>query len=653
MKDSASILEMFPSIAVEAEGWDPANISPGSGKKLFWKCPLGHKYEAIVYNRTKKNQGCPYCSGRKLLSGFNDLATKFPEIASQALGWDPLLISPGSNKKLTWICSLKHTWEERVGNRTIKGYGCPFCSNQRVWTGFNDLATKFPEIAAQAHGWNPSEVAPFSGTVFEWKCLNGHVWKSNVSNRTKRGDGCAICSSHKVLEGFNDLFTTNPELAKEAFGWDTKSVTSGSSKMRKWKCKNGHVFESHIVNRNKGVGCPVCAGKIAAPGFNDLASKDNDLAVQAFGWDPSKFTRSSNKRVDWKCPLGHIWKASINARSSGSGCPICAGKKVQAGFNDLQSKNPDLAKEAHGFDPREVTSNSHQRKQWVCPLGHIFSSSIANRNRGQGCPYCARQKVLKGFNDLATEYPELLPSVDGWDPTTVIAGSNRNFSWICGIGHRYKSTIPGRIKAKGCPFCLNKRVLPGFNDLLTKFPEIAREANGWNPSNVLPGSEVRKSWKCKEGHSWITPVYHRTSKKATGCPTCAKTGFDPNQDGYIYFLRHEQWEMLQIGITNVPDDRLGRHKRLGWIVLELRGPMDGLATQDLETSLLRMLKIKGAKLSHREVAGKFDGYSEAWMEQSYPVKSLKELIENLREFELTHQGATKNKLSRSKFKRKS
>lgn len=81
------------------------------------------------------------------------------------------------------------------------------------------------------------------------------------------------------------------------------------------------------------------------------------------------------------------------------------------------------------------------------------------------------------------------------------------------------------------------------------------------------------------------------------------------------------------------DDHLQRHRRLGWTVLELRGPMDGLSAQEYETSILRMLRKNGVKLSHEEVAGKFDGYSEAWIESSLPANSLKDLIFLTNDFE--------------------
>ncbi len=106
-----------------------------------------------------------------------------------------------------------------------------------------------------------------------------------------------------------------------------------------------------------------------------------------------------------------------------------------------------------------------------------------------------------------------------------------------------------------------------------------------------------------------------------------------NRRSGIYFLVHHDWEMYQIGITNVPDNRLRDHKKLGWALLELRGPMDGHLTQQWETAILRMLKAKGADLSNSKIAGKFDGYSEAWSKSTFEVKSIKELMELTEEFE--------------------
>ena len=118
----------------------------------------------------------------------------------------------------------------------------------------------------------------------------------------------------------------------------------------------------------------------------------------------------------------------------------------------------------------------------------------------------------------------------------------------------------------------------------------------------------------------------------------------------MYFIEQLDWEMLQIGIINIPDDRLNRHERLGWKTKELRGPMDRHLTQQWETAILRMLKAKGADLSNSKIAGKFDGYSEAWSKNKFPVKSIKEFMRLTEEFEenksvtnLSHRKTKKDK----------
>jgi hypothetical protein len=173
--------------------------------------------------------------------------------------------------------------------------------------------------------------------------------------------------------------------------------------------------------------------------------------------------------------------------------------------------------------------------------------------------------------------------------------------------------------------------LPGFNDLLTKFPAIASE---WDveknfprtPSETLPGANGKVWWLCNEGHSYFSSPNSRTGG-GTGCAKCAKSGYNQEDDGWIYFLRHEDWSLFQIGITNKPEQRLAKHQKLGWEIIDLRGPLDGLLAQQWETGMLRYLKRAGAALGPSYIAGKFDGYTECWTRDSFEVSSLKALME--------------------------
>ena len=486
------------------------------------------------------------------------------------------------------------------------------------------LSITHPEIAKEADGWDPKNVSAGSDKKLEWKCKKNHIWIATVANRSN-GRGCPVCSNKKVQIGENDLATTHPEIAKEAFGWDPRMVVAGSNKKLEWKCKKNHIWSSSIYNRVNTKSCPVCSNRTLLIGTNDLATTHPEIAKEAFGWDPKTVIAGTNKKLIWKCHKGHTWKATGNDRIHGNTCGVCSNRILQRGSNDLVTTHPELAKEAFGWDPTNVITGTNRVLVWKCQKGHTWSTGVNARIRGKGCPVCSNKKVQIGENDLATTHPEIAKEAFGWDPKTVIAGTAKKLQWKCPKGHLWLGTGDKRKVGAGCPYCANYKLLTGFNDLATTHPEIAKEAFGWDPKTVIAGTAKKLQWKCSYGHKWIATGHDRASNK--GCPSCAKTGFDPNKKGYIYFLINSKWEIYQVGITNSPRNRLGRHKRNGFDVLDLRGPIDGYAAREIETSILRFLKSQKADLSPEHIAGKFDGYSESWTIDSFKVNNLKELID--------------------------
>lgn len=497
-------------------------------------------------------------------------------------------------------------------------------------SGKNPLSITHPELAKEALGWDPASFSAGSGKKMTWKCFKDHIWDAQISNRTNRKSGCPYCSGARPIIGETDLLTKFPHIGKEANGWDPTHFTAGSNANKKWKCVNGHSWESSIHSRtSQSTKCPTCRGTQLLKGFNDFATKFPNIALEAYGWDPSEVS-IGNRKVSWKCKdFGHIWDELISGRINGYNCPYCSGQRLLVGFNDLATTHPELASEAYGWDPKSVSRGSRKRQNWKCKLGHIWEAQPNDRTgRESGCPYCAGRKLLVGFNDIATTHPQFARQAHGWNPNQVMPGYSKNLEWICEKGHIWRSSpISRTTQDTGCTICLNKVLLVGYNDLATTHPEITREAHGWDPKTVIAGSNKRLLWQCEYGHIWKAQPNGRTRGFKTGCPTCAKYGFDPNEKGWLYFLNHPNWEMLQIGITNFPENRLATHKKLGWEVIELRGPMDGLLTREWETSILRMLRRYGAQMGNHSAVGKFDGYSEAWITKSFPIGSLKELMD--------------------------
>lgn len=632
-RSKESVLSFDPELASQAADWDPSVTSISHSKKLNWRCSLGHVWDATITHRLRK-QNCPYCSSHRILVGFNDLATTHPSLAAEADGWDPKSVMSDGHRSFRWKCESGHVWENSISNRK-GGQGCPYCKGRKVLQGVNDLFTLHPSIAAEASGWDPKEYSAGSGKKLRWKCIQGHEWDTTVASRVSQGTGCPICSNKKILKGYNDLATSHPELAKMAFEWDPTTLGAGSGKRVKWKCTNEHITLASVESRAKALtNCKFCTNTEVLIGFNDLQTTNPTLATEAFDWDPRTLTEGSNKYVQWKCHKGHIWKQSPSTRSTGLGCPYCSNRYVWAGDNDLTTSHPELAKQANGWDPSKVGSGSGQVLSWKCEFGHVWKGRVIHRaRRGVGCPFCSNNSILKGFNDLATLNPELAEQANGWDPTKVGSGYQKKMEWKCSLGHIWKSTVNSRSFGNlGCPYCSGTLVWTGFNDLQTTNPSLAEEAFGWDTTKVSAGSNKKLKWKCKEGHVWSAVVGHRSAGR--GCPTCATHGFDPNLESWLYFLEQPDWEMFQIGITNFPDQRIGKHQKSGWKILGVRGPIDGQHARDLETGILRMLKAEGAELSPSDVVGRFDGMTEAWKSKSYKhVTSIQELVEDLRSFE--------------------
>lgn len=404
-KDFVSLAEARPDLAKE---WNyekngdlkPEDVSCGSGKKVWWKLPYDVPDDYPVEHLRGKH--------------------------------------------------FEFEWEASTGDRT-RGVNCPFlCQNPKTWKGFNDLATTNPSLAGEWDyklniGLTPSDVTANSGKNVWWHLqydipndymvenLRGKRvdfrWQAAVSDRNN-GNGCPFLSGKAVWPGFNDLRTTNPELAKQ---WHpTKNgeltavqVTASSNKKVWWLYpyddpKTGKHFdfewEAIVSSRNKGTGCPFLTGKAVWPGFNDLQTVNPSLAKL---WHPTKngklkptqVTINSTKRVWWMYPYDDLktgkhfdfeWQSSIVTQNiSKHYCPYLSNQAIWKGFNDLQTINPRLASQWHptkngNLKPEQVTFGSRRKVWWLLPYDdkktgiHYdfeWQASISKRARGVNCPF--------------------------------------------------------------------------------------------------------------------------------------------------------------------------------------------------------------------------------------------------------------------------
>jgi len=502
-----SLEALYPEIAKQ---WDyqknapvkPREIVDGGSKRYWWKCSLGHSWKTSVASRVS-GRGCHYCANRKVLAGFNDLAFKYPILASE---WDskknklsPSKILYGTNQKFWWVCSRDHSYQASPTKRILESTGCPFCANKAVLAGFNDLASQRPNLASRWSHKNPlkpSEVFAKSHAKFIFECQLGHDWTVEPSSISNEGY-CPTCANKTVEIGFNDIPTRFPYLAA--------------------------TFDAAL---NPGV-------------------------------DLRKVDPRSKSKLSWRCELGHVWKVAPANRLGGQGCPYCANKKVLKGFNDLEYKHPEIAKQWH-FERNqkaatEVNFASNAIYWWQCELGHSYRQAVSNKTlKGYNCPYCSRKLVMKGFNDLATEFPELSKE---WHPTR--------------------------------------------NSPLT-------------PEMVVSKTAKRIWWKCSAGHEW--PAAPSTRTKGIGCPTCNKGGFDPSKPGVVYFIKNSEYQARKVGIMNVDSMRLKNFQGAGWHLIDSIQIQDGNSVRAVETAFFRWIRkdIGLSQFLGKEEMGVFAGASETF-----------------------------------------
>lgn len=297
VKKEKSIASMHPIVADE---WDyeknfpltPDYVADGSKRYVWWKCKLGHSYYMAIGNRTAQGQSCPYCSGKKVLPGFNDLATIHPSISKE---WDyeknkqlrPSDVLACSGKKVWWKCSsCGNRWSACISNR-VYGTGCPSCAlkaSRETLKGVNnpmfgltgkDNPNSIPICAFTKKG---VFVAEYEGAMEAYKltgisnasisgCLHntshsagGYIWRRKSEVVDEQG------SIKKQIEvERKDLEFLRPDVV--LLWHPTKNgnllpemLTVSSAKFIWLQCPKGHEWHKRVfeITRDNPIRCPIC-----------------------------------------------------------------------------------------------------------------------------------------------------------------------------------------------------------------------------------------------------------------------------------------------------------------------------------------------------------------------------------------------------------
>lgn len=296
----------------------------------------------------------------------------------------------------------------------------------------------------------------------------------------------------------------------------------------KIKCKKHSVFEQiagNHINTKINAGCPYCTGKAVFQGENDLLSQAPEIA-QYFNNEMNQCSSDeifvkSNKKYWWNCDngLNHKYQMKpINKVCKNQGCPICSGHQLLRGFNDLQTKRPDVASEwdyeANENLPSDYTYGSGYKAWWKCnKCGESYQSPINVHIQGHKCPYCSGQMVLSGKNDLRTLFPDIAVeySNDNELPVNqILAHTHKKVKWICSnCNQEYFASPHHRTSADktGCPYC--KRQSKGeceVKKILDDYNVEYKEQEWFNDLKGITGRPLRYDFTIYKDNIWIGSI---------------------------------------------------------------------------------------------------------------------------------------------------
>ena len=633
--DNKNLMEQWDYEKNKKNNIFPENITIGNSTiKIWWKCEKGHSYQQIVRSKVR-GIGCPICSNKLVLKGYNDLATTNPELLDE---WDyeknklngitPYNITKGAEKKVWWICNKCKMSYECFAYSKAKNVGCPYCSGKSFKKGLNDIFTIHSNWKNywdfelnEKDGINPYKIGSNSHIKANWICSNCGVKFRRALSKTKDIILCNNCSIKKgtetkittILSKNGSLLDHNPLIAEE---WDyakngdltPNKVTNNSNQKVWWICPNGHSYKITISHKSQGRGCPKCSKEMSIS-FPEKAifyylKQVDDNIIESY--NPSFLM---GKEIDIYLPAkklgieydGKMWHTDIQRdleknqicynnginliRIREEGCPKLNdssqdfyykansnyenlnniiykiineiyNKKIEVNIQrdridiyklvtltikekSLENMYPTIAKEwdyklNKGLKPSQFYANSSRKVWWICPNGHSYESTISHRVVDKNnCPFCSNQKILKGYNDLATTNPEMLKE---WNyeknnilnlfPDNVFKGSHKKVWWKCEKNHEWQASISNRVRGRKCPICSNRLVVKGINDLKTTHSQILEMWNykrneelGFNPEKLSFGSDKKVWWICpKCKNEWQQRISHISN--GIGCPNC-------------------------------------------------------------------------------------------------------------------------------------
>lgn len=426
------------------------------------------------------------------------------------------------------------------------------------------------KMASEKGGWCLSEVYINQKTKLTWKCSAGHVWET-IPKHIRAGAWCPTCARKKEnRKSYGNINIDDlKQIAGEKGGECLSDTYKNKSTKLKFKCSEGHIFETRPAEILRGYWCAFCSGR-----HKNSIEKMIKIAHERGGKCLSPTYKNVFTHLLWECANGHRFNAIPKHVINGHWCPNCTtylneqrcryiletlfGTKfikdltVLDGY-ELDGYNPELklAFEYHGRQHYEQVDFFYSRgdmnlndrierdkfKEKRCkelgiellvipytiePKNHV--SFMANELTKKGFQFKVSPQNITFDNYYPTkrelsEIKDIAESKGGKCLSNVYINVDSKMDFVCKNGH-YFSTTPWRVKlGNWCRKCFEMERSGSSQRLDSNEMYRVAEEKGWEClSKEYKNARTKLIWKCEDEHIFERTLGH--VKEGRGCPLC-------------------------------------------------------------------------------------------------------------------------------------
>jgi Zn finger protein HypA/HybF involved in hydrogenase expression len=375
--------------------------------------------------------------------------------------------------------------------------------------------------------------------------------------------------------------------------------------------KHEEYFEQSPVNHLNGNGCPLCAGtkKLTK---EDFIKKAIVVHNEKYSYEKVEYVNNCTKVKIWCNKHEEFFEQTPASHLQGKGCPSCSGNKKLTTQEFIEKSI-----QVHGYKysyEKSICSGIHNKLIITCDKHGDFEQIPASHLSGKGCSSCGGRKKLT--KEIFIERAIAIHGEKYSYEKVEYKSANEKVVIICSAHGPFRQTPNKHTSLKqGCPSC------GGTKKLAAKgFIERAKSvhADRYDYSKVEYKSAREKVFIICQEHGIFEQI-PASHLNGIGCPSCAKSGFNPDKAGYLYILKATKFNYIKIGISNNPEQRFKNLKReapFNFEALTIKEFQTGQEAYDLEQSLHKQLKHLNAGLSG------FDGCTEWFKYNSESCEAL-------------------------------